>query len=66
MDWEIREGTVDRLQKAYAAVEQGDDVFMDSWRMVDGGPDAAAAVGRLVAATTELARATRGSTPVRT
>ncbi|WP_458089673.1 cytochrome P450 [Streptomyces malaysiensis] len=36
-------------------VEQGDDVFMDSWRMVDGGPDAAAAVGRLVAATTELA-----------
>ncbi|MBW8089839.1 cytochrome P450 [Streptomyces hygroscopicus subsp. hygroscopicus] len=36
-------------------VEQGDEVFMDSWRMVDGGPDAAAAVGRLVAATTELA-----------
>ncbi|MBI0382444.1 cytochrome, partial [Streptomyces albiflaviniger] len=36
-------------------VDQGDDVFMDSWRMVDGGPDAAAAVGRLVAATTELA-----------
>lgn len=36
-------------------VDQGDDVFMDSWRMVDGGPDAGAAVGRLVAATTELA-----------
>ncbi|OPF71676.1 cytochrome P450 [Streptomyces antioxidans] len=36
-------------------VEQGDDVFMDSWRAVDGGPDAAAAMGRLTAATTELA-----------
>ena len=23
-------------------VEQGDDVFMDAWRMVDSGPDAAA------------------------
>ncbi|WP_055550099.1 cytochrome P450 [Streptomyces sp. NBRC 110028] len=36
-------------------VDQGDDVFMDSWRMVDGGPDAGAAIGRLVAATTGLA-----------
>lgn len=36
-------------------VEQGDDIFMDSWRMVDAGPDAAAAAERLVKATTELA-----------
>ena len=37
-------------------VEQGDDVFMDAWRMVDSGPDAAAAIERLLAATTQLAR----------
>ncbi|GDY52224.1 cytochrome P450 [Streptomyces violaceusniger] len=35
--------------------EQGDDVFMDAWRILDVDPDAAAAVGRLLAATTELA-----------
>jgi cytochrome P450 len=36
-------------------VEQSDDIFMDAWRMTDGGPDAAAATERLLAATTELA-----------
>ncbi|MGP4114053.1 cytochrome P450 [Streptomyces sp. 4N509B] len=36
-------------------VEQGDDIFMDAWRMVDSGPDAGEAIGRLIASTTELA-----------
>ncbi|MDF3288057.1 cytochrome P450 [Streptomyces silvisoli] len=36
-------------------VEQGDEIFMDAWRMMDSGPDAAAAIERLLAATTELA-----------
>ncbi|MGW7001559.1 cytochrome P450 [Streptomyces sp. NPDC054933] len=36
-------------------VEQGDEIFMDAWRMMDSGPDAAAAIDRLLTATTELA-----------
>ncbi|GAB2909218.1 cytochrome P450 family protein [Streptomyces mayteni] len=36
-------------------VEQGDDVVMDAWRLADSGPDAAEAIVRLHAATTELA-----------
>ncbi|MFD5316902.1 cytochrome [Streptomyces sp. NPDC127098] len=36
-------------------VERGDDMVMDAWRMADAAPDAAEAIRRLVAATTELA-----------
>ncbi|MCQ4040995.1 cytochrome P450 [Streptantibioticus rubrisoli] len=36
-------------------VEQGDEILMDAWRMMDSGPDAADAIERLVTATTELA-----------
>ncbi|MBB2910789.1 cytochrome P450 [Streptosporangium becharense] len=36
---------------------RGDDVLMDVWRLLDAGPDAAAASGRLFAAVTELAAA---------
>lgn len=36
-------------------VEQTDDIFMDAWRMMDSGPDAAEAIGRLNTATSQLA-----------
>ncbi|WP_344972450.1 cytochrome [Streptosporangium fragile] len=36
---------------------RGDDVLMDAWRMLDAGPDAAAASDRLFAAMTDLAMA---------
>ncbi|GAA2214435.1 cytochrome P450 [Nonomuraea monospora] len=38
---------------------RGEDVVMDIWRMIDAGPDAAAAFERLYAAMTELAEAKR-------
>ncbi|MGN9846172.1 cytochrome P450 [Nonomuraea sp. H19] len=38
---------------------RGEDVVMDIWRMIDAGPDAAAAFERLYAAMTELAAAKR-------
>ncbi|MER5179264.1 cytochrome [Streptomyces sp. NPDC002896] len=37
--------------------DHGDEVVMDIWRMLDGGPDAHEAVGRLLAAMTSLAAA---------
>ncbi|TDC62196.1 cytochrome P450 [Streptomyces hainanensis] len=37
-------------------VEQGDDIVMDAWRMADSAPDAGAAIKRLIAAATDLAR----------
>jgi cytochrome P450 len=36
-------------------VELGDELVMDLWRMLDGGPDAGAATGRALAAMTRLA-----------
>ena len=36
-------------------VGQDDEIFMDAWHMMDSGPDAAAAIRRLLTATTELA-----------
>jgi cytochrome P450 len=36
-------------------VELGDELVMDLWRMLDGGPDAAPATGRALAAFTRLA-----------
>ncbi|MFD3618060.1 cytochrome [Streptomyces sp. NPDC058676] len=36
-------------------VELGDDLVMDLWRMLDGGPDAGPATGRALAAMTRLA-----------
>ncbi len=36
-------------------VELGDDLVMDLWRMLDGGPDAGPATGRALAAFTRLA-----------
>jgi cytochrome P450 len=39
--------------------DRGEEVVMDIWRMIDAGPDAAAAFQRLYAAMTELAAAKR-------
>jgi cytochrome P450 len=36
-------------------VELGDELVMDLWRMLDGGPDAGAATGRVLAVMTRLA-----------
>ena len=43
-------------------VELGDELVMDLWRMLDGGPDAGPATGRALAAMTRLA-AHRGRGP---
>jgi cytochrome P450 len=43
------------MDTAHAALAQGDEALMDMWRVLDAGPDAAAALDRLLAALSDLA-----------